>query len=55
MNAMLFRACRLDSEGSFLSAAASRPWILEKSNPSKVFGYFCGSLLSLSSISIVAS
>lgn len=37
------------------SAAASRPWILEKSKPSKVLGSRLGSLLSLSSVSMEAS
>ena len=39
-------ACRPDSEGSLLSAAASRPRMRPESKPPRVFGAFRGGLLS---------
>ena len=39
-------AWRSASDGSLPSAAASRPWILEKSKPSKVLGSRLGSPVS---------
>ena len=55
MNAMLRLARRSARAGSFASAPASLPCILEKSKLSKVFGSFLGSRLSLRSVSIDAS